>query len=323
MADDGDWFGAAPAAASPKRATPAPWMSSAPVPPATSAVQPTAVQPTAVQATAARSSAPPAAASWAAPGAPWATGPVPDDDREPSSRRGALPWVLGALSVGAVAMGGYFVADALFSEPAASSSADAGVYGAAPEQEQATEQEPEASAVAASPTAATPTTAAPSGPAVVLEPVSVTATCQASPGVDSSGAAVTYEPQHTLDFYPDTAWRCPGSAIGAQLTFSFSGPVTIATVGLVPGYAKIDPADGTQRFTENRTVTAVTWRYENGTFAQQIPAPTSSMTDGRLPTPVQTDRIVLEISGTGNDGAVRDFTAISDVRFTGHPAGSR
>jgi hypothetical protein len=33
---------------------------------------------------------------------------------------------------------------------------------------------------------------------------------------------------------------------------------------------------------------------------------------------VETSRVVLDIAGTGNDTAVRDFTAVSDVAFTGY-----
>jgi len=41
------------------------------------------------------------------------------------------------------------------------------------------------------------------------------------------------------------------------------------------------------------------------------------MARARLDVPVPTTRVVLEIAGTGNDGALRDFTTISDVAFTG------
>jgi hypothetical protein len=100
----------------------------------------------------------------------------------------------------------------------------------------------------------------------------VSATCQAPPGVDSAGNPVTYEPEPALDGIGSTAWRCPGSAIGAQLVFDFGAPVTLTSVARVPGYAKIDPVDGTDRFAENRTVTAVAWRFDSGTtHMQRIP----------------------------------------------------
>jgi hypothetical protein len=152
-----------------------------------------------------------------------------------------------------------------------------------------------------------------------LQPVSVRATCQADPGVDSAGNAITYEPDLTLDAVPATAWRCPGSAVGQQLVYDFGGPVTLASVGLVPGYAKVDPVDGSNRFAENRTVTAVTWRFDDGTsFRQTISSPGPSMVSADLPRAVSTSEVVLEIAATGNEGAIRDFTPVSDVRFAGY-----
>jgi hypothetical protein len=90
-------------------------------------------------------------------------------------------------------------------------------------------------------------------------------------------------------------------------------------VGLVPGYDKTDPVDGSNRFADNRTVTGVTWRFDDGSAHRQaIPDPQRAMTTATLPTPERTQRVVLEITGTGNDAAIRDFTTISDVAFVGY-----
>ena len=151
-----------------------------------------------------------------------------------------------------------------------------------------------------------------------LRPVSVSATCQAPPGVDAAGAAVGYDAMNTLDGVGGTAWRCAGSAVGQRLVYDFGRPVVLASVGLVPGYDKIDPVDGTDRFGENRTVTSVTWGFDTGAVHRQdVASPGRTMAEVRLGEPVTTTRVVLEIAGTGNDGAIRDNTAISDVAFTG------
>ena len=153
----------------------------------------------------------------------------------------------------------------------------------------------------------------------VLSPVSVTATCVAPPALDSLSQTVTYDPEHTLDGDPTTAWRCPGSAVGHRLVYSFAQPVTVTSVGLVPGYDKIDPADGIDRFTENRTVSGVAWSLDDGTsYRQDIPQPTRSMTVLEVTPDATSTTLSLEIVSTGNDGARRDFTPISDVRFTGY-----
>jgi hypothetical protein len=152
-----------------------------------------------------------------------------------------------------------------------------------------------------------------------LRPVSVTAACTAPPGVDAAGNPVTYDAQLTLDGVGATAWRCAGSAVGQRLVFDFGKRVTLASVGLVPGYAKVDPVDGTNRFAENRTVTAANWHFDNGTTQRQtIAAPAPTAATLQLSSGVETTKVVLEIVGTGNDTAVRDFTAISDVVFTGY-----
>ncbi|MCF6736954.1 discoidin domain-containing protein [Blastococcus sp. KM273129] len=157
------------------------------------------------------------------------------------------------------------------------------------------------------------------GSAAPLQPVSVRATCQAPSSADSLGNQITYEPQLTLDALGATAWRCAGAAVGQRLVYDFGAPVTVTSVGLVPGYAKVDPADGTDRFLENRTVTEVAWRFDDGTVQRQsIASPTPAAVDLGLPGGVRTRQVVLEIAGTGNDAAIRDFTAISDVRFAGH-----
>jgi len=136
--------------------------------------------------------------------------------------------------------------------------------------------------------------------------------------VDAAGVPVTYDPVNTLDGVGGTAWRCPGSAVGQRLVLDFGRPVLLTSVGLVPGYDKTDPVDGTDRFGENRTVTAVTWSFDTGAaHRQDVPLPGRAMARARLEAPVTTTRVVLEIAGTGNDGAIRDFTTISDVAFTG------
>jgi hypothetical protein len=136
--------------------------------------------------------------------------------------------------------------------------------------------------------------------------------------VDAANAPVSYDAMNVLDGVGSTAWRCPGSAVGQQLVFDFGRPVTLASVGLVPGYDKVDPVDGKDRFAENRTVTSVTWRFDDGAgHRQEIAIPTRTMVQERLSRPVTTTRVVLEITGTGNDGAIRDFTTISDVAFVG------
>jgi hypothetical protein len=153
-----------------------------------------------------------------------------------------------------------------------------------------------------------------------LQPRLLSATCQAPAGTDAAGNPITYEAERTLDGRPETAWRCEGAAVGVRLVYEFYQPMAITAVGLIPGYAKIDPTDGTDRFLENYTVTAVEWQFDGGqTHRQSIPAPRPTLTMSELPVEVVASQVVLEITDTGNPGAAREFTAISDVAFTGFP----
>lgn len=154
--------------------------------------------------------------------------------------------------------------------------------------------------------------------ASVLTPVSVLADCTAPAGVDSSGAPVTYDAVHVADGALDTAWRCPGDAAGVRLVLDFGRPVRVASVAVVPGYAKVDPHDGSDRFTQNRTVTAVDWAFEDGTQARQsIPEPQPAFAEHVISPTALSKTVVLVVVGTGNPAAVRDFTAISEVQVRG------
>ncbi|RBY80262.1 hypothetical protein DQ239_04120 [Blastococcus sp. TF02-09] len=211
----------------------------------------------------------------------------------------------GLLVVG----GGYLVGDRLLladDDPAAAQAVPGTVDAAAAVDPSSTAGSSTATATAAPPVA---------GP---LLPVSVTASCSAPPAVDAAGAPVTFDPANTLDGVGGTAWRCAGSAVGQRLVFDFGRPVVVSSVALVPGYAKTDPVDGTDRFGENRTVTAVAWGFDTGAVHRQdVAAPSRDLAEAPLDQPVTTTRVVLEIAGTGNDGAIRDFTTISDVAFAG------
>lgn len=161
-------------------------------------------------------------------------------------------------------------------------------------------------------------TGGPVGVAGALTPASVTATCAAPDGVDAGGATVSYDPRNVADGDPATAWRCPGGTGGQTLTLTFDGPVSVTGVGLVPGYAKVDEVDGTDRFVENRTVTRATWSFDGGGSAEQVldrPAP--RLATVTLTRPVTTRSVTLRIDETGNPDAPRDFTAVSDVVVLG------
>lgn len=157
--------------------------------------------------------------------------------------------------------------------------------------------------------------AGPVGPAQRLQPVSVTASSTAPDGFDSAGDPVTYAAANLVDTDLTTTWRASGDAVGDRIELRFSTAVRVDRVGLVPGYAKVDPVDGTDRFLQNRRVRRA--RVEAGnavveaTFAEE-PVLQSVELGGE----VVTDLIVVTILESVGP-ADRDFTAISEIDVLG------
>lgn len=90
------------------------------------------------------------------------------------------------------------------------------------------------------------------------------ASCQSGPSADVAGNPVTYEPARAHDADLSTAWRCPGNGRGERLTITLPDSTTVAQVGLVPGYAKTDPASGEDRYAQNNRITRVRWHFDDG-----------------------------------------------------------
>ena len=159
-----------------------------------------------------------------------------------------------------------------------------------------------------------------SGQVAMLTPTEVTVGCQAPQSTDGAGAPVSYAPEQMSDEKMNTAWRCNGNGVGQVVTFGFPAETTIAQVGLVNGYAKVDPASGTQRYGEYRRITEVTWTFANGTSFQQ------SLQDGvetvqTLSIPPQSGGpVTLTIDASTEPGSTargRDAVLISEVVFGG------
>src|SRR5262249_47427633 len=102
-----------------------------------------------------------------------------------------------------------------------------------------------------------PPTAAPDGGVVPLRPIEVRASSTADPGVDSQGSPITYDPQNAVDGQPETASRVAGDGVEQWIELDFGAEVAVQSIGLIPGYDKIDPFDGTDRFFQNRIVRLV------------------------------------------------------------------
>ena len=193
--------------------------------------------------------------------------------------------------------------------------------------------------------AATPN---PTETAVALTPASVEASCQSPNSNEADGSVVTYEPSLVLDDDPSTAWRCPGNGEGERLTLTLAAPSTVSKVALVPGYAKTDPSDETDRYAQNRRLTKVRWVFDDGVSIEQELDPSTRIRDLQAMPGLRSDdirEIRISISterrpgdhqgGTGEGGdptkivieimsssdAPRNSVAIGSVVLSGSPTG--
>ncbi|MBW3603017.1 MAG: protein kinase [Actinobacteria bacterium] len=248
-------------------------------------------------------------------------GGPPTVARPGAPRHRAMPVVLAVVIVVGLVAGGVLAAVAL--RPDATATPVAVVTtDAAPSPDAIS---PSATAAPTDPSSPPPTTPAstptggpgparPSGPPRLLTPTAVFASGTAPAGFEASGESVFYDAEQVLDADPSTAWRVPGDGVGETLEFAFGRPVQLAEIGLVPGYDKIDPIDGTDRFTQNRRVVRARAIFDDGTSVAMALQDDRRIQFTRVD--VVTSTVTLEILEV-TDNPERDFTAISEVVFRG------
>ena len=268
--------------------------------------------------------------------APAATGvgPPPVDRRQPP--RDPLPgwvaWVVVAVTLVLAAVVG---TQLLLQSPDATTAVDGGDGsqtanddpGAQPSGEAGAEEGEEKGGSTAAPTeepVAEPTESAAPPP----ESVDVTSLAQVSvpgaapPNNDVTGELVTFVGPNLIDGDPTTTWRVAGDASGSTLTFSFAKPVTITSVGVLNGYAKVSTDDSGREFNwyaANRRLRVVEWvlgdtvvpiEYGDVPEIQQVPIE---------PTPTSMVQLrIVAVSPPGLGPTGRDYTAISEVAFQGY-----
>lgn len=80
------------------------------------------------------------------------------------------------------------------------------------------------------------------------KPSSVTASSTTPPAPDAAGNMISYDPENVVDGQNSTAWNVDGDGVGQSITLNYDKPVTVDRIGIIPGYDKVDPTDGTHRF---------------------------------------------------------------------------
>ncbi len=255
--------------------------------------------------TAAPAPPPPPPPASPPPPAAHPVAPPPLETPVDQAHRSRSPWLVGGLAAVAAAAIAVALVIALGSDDNGSSDfADSDTSAATVPDTAA----PDTTA----PSTTTSTTAAPViGP---LQPTQVTASATAAAGVEANGNPVTYDAVNTLDGSPSTTWRTPGNGIGEVLVVDLGRTTKVTSVGLLPGYGKIDPTDGTDRFAENRRVRSVRWSFDDGTTIVQDFADQPIVQS--IDVAAESQSIVIEILDSTSPGG-RDFTAISQIAFSG------
>jgi hypothetical protein len=159
------------------------------------------------------------------------------------------------------------------------------------------------------------TTQATTPPSRNLTELTAVASATAPDNFDDAGTPTTYAVDNVVDRNPSTAWRTKGDGHGVTIDLSWPTRSRITEVGLIPGYAKVDPVSGRDRFPLNRRIDEVRWRFDDGTVVPQ------HFVDGpRLQTisvDVIATSVTIEIASTIPGHPDYDYTAISDVSVVG------
>jgi hypothetical protein len=145
--------------------------------------------------------------------------------------------------------------------------------------------------------------------------VTAAASATAPDSVDASGNPVSYPVSNVVDGNEQTAWRAVGDGHGVTVTLTLPSAAHLTEVGLIPGYAKLDPANGVDRFHQERRITEVRWRFDDGSTVEQRfddqPALQHTAVD------VTTTSVTVEIVATRPGNPDYDYTPVSEVSLVG------
>ncbi|MGH3811486.1 MAG: NADase-type glycan-binding domain-containing protein [Pseudonocardiaceae bacterium] len=154
----------------------------------------------------------------------------------------------------------------------------------------------------------------------LLGTASASASCISSAGRDVNGTIFTYEPDKAIDNVRDTAWRCDGDGVGQWLKISFQSSATLTSIGIMPGYAKTDPSDGTDRYAQNRRISAVSYTFDDGSTVTQslgtgaLDRSTQTVSLPNVSTSHMTITILSSVRGEATGGQEPfDKVAISEI----------
>ena len=152
------------------------------------------------------------------------------------------------------------------------------------------------------------------GKVVPISGVRASTGCTSEPGVDAGGTRISYTAANLTDGVADTTWRCDGSAVGQRIRLDLGREREVAEVGLIPGYAKTDDTDGTDRYAEENRVTKVRWTIGSTVVEQTLSGDPQDRRVRLMRVPRSAaDTVTLQILAV--DKGARDLTAISEVQL--------
>ena len=148
----------------------------------------------------------------------------------------------------------------------------------------------------------------------------------APPGQDVNGRPVRYTAAQMFDGDRTTTWRMSGDGTDALITIRLAEPVEVSKVGMINGYAKedVDRQGRTVRwYPRNRRITAVTWSFDDGSVVEQDLRQRPEMQMTKVGSEVtRTIRLrLVDVTAPMPGRLGRNYTAISEIRIKGVPAG--
>jgi hypothetical protein len=147
-----------------------------------------------------------------------------------------------------------------------------------------------------------------------------TASRSAAPGKDACGNPNTYGPEKAVDGQRDTAWRIDGDGTGESIQLQFAAPIKVVRVGIIAGFDKIDPCDGTDRFFQGRIVRKARLNFDSGqTFDVALDRVRQIQYFDLPDVPSQQLQIIILATDPPPAKNGRDLTAISEIEVWGRP----
>jgi hypothetical protein len=132
---------------------------------------------------------------------------------------------------------------------------------------------------------------------------------------------VSYPADNVKDGDPTTAWRVLGNGVGASLRVTFVAPVQVTELRIFAGYGKKDTCPPfTDRWPQGYRASIIELRFSDGATETRELADVPQLQVISLARPVTAEWMEIVIRETrppAQDGAPRDYAAISDIVVIG------